>query len=129
MAFVGSVEFITLKGGPAEQAEEVETITRSNIDGVRLRKTGKKPTVRVFRGKRDDTSAANAASSRRTLLAMQGTLQSITDDTGEVETNVGILRVNPGTPRRIESAIGGVQLGAGLYLTEFVLQTVSTELT
>ena len=130
MAFpqLGSVEFLSLKGNPADLGEELEQITRPGIDGVVLRKLGKKPVPQLLRGIVDSSSPANATTAEASVLGLPGTLVTWTNEIDEDKDNVVVIRIVPrGQPTLHLNAVGSTSGGTNVYLQEFDIAVMATE--
>ncbi len=125
---LGSIEFLSLKGNPADLGEELEQITRPGIDGVVLRKLGKKPVPQLLRGIIDSSSPSNATAAEANLLALQGTLVTWTNEIDETKDNVAVIRVAPRTQPTLHlSAVGTTSGAVNPYLQEFDIAVLTTE--
>ena len=124
---IGSVSFISMRGNLALIGEAVETWTRRGSDGLGIRKIGMVPEPVFLSTLADVTGAAGAKTAALAYKALQGSLQTITDDTGQTYSNVLIRRVNIFTPKKVLTSVGGLVGGDHLLRAQWEVQaTVNT---
>ena len=128
-AKIGTFNFVSLKGNvnPAK-GEQLEVITRANVDGVAFRKTGKRAESFEMQSLVDGLSSTETA---LTLLdsykAMQGTLVTLTLEDGSIYNNVMVLRVTEIERLPIKSSVGGIVPGSDYLLRcSWTLQMTET---
>jgi len=111
-----SWDFISLRGTIAAQGEQVEEITRPNVDGHAYAKRGKRGLVMRMRSAADGDDAAGLQTTLVGYKALEGSLVTVIDDFENEWENVLVLEVTPVRQMRLAAAAGG--LTAGLYLIE-----------
>lgn len=116
-AGVGDYDFISFKGGIGPTGQNLEEITRPNVDGIAYRKTGKRALPFQMISIVDVESAQDAQDTLLDYKELQGTLQTIEDDTGKTWEDVAILQVEHISTRKIESAVGGISSNKEYLLT------------
>ena len=97
--------------------ENLEEITRPNVDGIAYRKIGKRALPFQMISVVDVDSASAAQSLLLNYKAMQGALQTIEDDTGEEWPYTAILQVEHISTKKIKSAVGGISTNKEYLLT------------
>jgi hypothetical protein len=96
MASIGSVTFFSLKyGEPAPPGEMVENVTRPGSDGVALRQTGKRGQGFQLVGIQHHANAGAAQTHIDNCQDLQGTLQTVTLDSGNTRTEIAITNTRP----------------------------------
>ena len=119
MSAVGTVTFLTLKREPTPPGEQVEDVTRENVDGIALRRLG-------TRGKPFRVIGVNAVTdgaARKTFLTsclnLQGKIVTITDDWNVEWPYVAILDVQPQRSTAIAGGVGSLANQGILVTVEF----------
>lgn len=111
MPSIGAYDFLSLRGDLVPgNAVQVEEITRPGVGGIAYRHTGARGEPFRMVSLVDTATAAAAATLLRNYKALQGYLTTLADDTGQIWTNVMVLRVTPDQPRQVLAASGIVYL-------------------
>ena len=119
MSSIGGIDVLTITGGIVPgTGENLQDITRPRVDGVGLRKLGKKGRPFSVTTFADMDTAAETKTVMESYKAKQGTLVTVVDDMGQSFTNVAVLDVTPNPPTRGLTASGGLTAG------EYVLSCV-----
>lgn len=114
---IGSYNFVTLKGAVnLGSGENLEAITRANVDGVAYRKTGKRGEPFEMISAVDLTSYSSAATTYENYKALQGTLQTLTIEGGTIYTNMAILNVVEVARQPIITSSGGQNANSTVLL-------------
>ena len=124
---IGGIDVLTFNGGVVPgTGENLQDITRINVDGVGLRKTGKKGKPFTLNSIADMDTAAETKSVAASYKALQGTLVTLVDDFQQSFTNVAVLDVTPGKPSRGRTASGGLTAGEYILPCTWLLQLTET---
>ena len=107
-AGIANYDFISFKGGLGPTGENLEEITRPNVDGIAYRKTGKRALPFQMISTVDVDSAEDAKDLLLDYKLLQGSLWTIEDDTGKEWENVAVIEIEHLYTRKIEGAVGGV---------------------
>jgi hypothetical protein len=126
-AGIGSYNFIAFKGGVNPgTGENLEEITRPNVDGVAYRKIGKKAPPFQMISIADVANDAAATSLLNNYKALQGTLATIELEGGSTYTNVAVLSVEQMERIPVTGSIGGLVEGSTVILKcRWVLQATA----
>lgn len=129
MPGIGAYNFVTLKGeinpGSGHQMEE---ITRPGVDGVAFRRIGRRGFPFKVQSMVDVATDSAAAALLSSYKALQGTVVSLTDETGQVWNNIVVLNVRPAGRKYVVAKSGGLDAGQTGYLVrcEWMLQATET---
>ena len=108
-AGIGTFDFISLKGGVIPgSGEQVEEITRPNVDGVAYRKIGKRGEPFEMESLVDVLDAAAAKTLLTNYKALQGTLQNLELEDGSIYSNVIVLNIRETGRQVVTNSIGGL---------------------
>jgi hypothetical protein len=116
MPSLGSISFITLKGHMALGGLQIEDISREGTDGSAYRKRQYRAEPFQMLGFRDCDTLSDAQAKFDSLVDMQGTSVSLTDDYGVTWTKTMVLDVKKVGMGKLVAAVGGVSSSKGAYL-------------
>jgi len=122
---VGNFLFITLKGTVEPgTGENLDVITRPNVNGVAYRKIGKRSNPFVMSGIVDSLTEASAKDLVYDYKELQGTLVTIKDERGRTWTNVAVLGVRTVSIIPIKTSVGHLSVTnpTQLLTTQWTLQ-------
>ena len=116
-ASIGGNEVLRISGEFQTLAEEVEVITRPNVDGAAYRTMGQRSTPFRMTSVVDVDDAADAETLADTYKALKGTLVTIVDDHGQTHNYVAVLDVDIVRKKKLIVGVGGLSASMG-YLVE-----------
>ena len=126
MPSVGSEQFISVVAEAADPAEMVEEITRPHVDGVALKRTGKRGVPFRVVAVRDVDTQANLEDSLAAYSAMQGTIVTVVNNQGISRQNVAVLRVPPAQIEDMGTAVGGIEGTGWSYMVTQNFECIDT---
>ena len=113
---IGSVTVAVLRGQIPTLGAGLREITREGRNGHAYKQVGTRAPVAELVSITDVVGADGAADHRNGCVALKGTVVTVTYSDGQAVTNVVIIDVVPVRCKRVRTAVGGVQNGAGTYL-------------
>ena len=117
MPNIGVFNFVTLKGGVHPPGQTLGEITRPRVDGEAYRRSGIRGNTFTLTSQVDVDSEVEAKAEIEGYKAIQATLQTVVDSSGQTWTNVVIVRVDPQSRKKIEGAVGGLSTLKGYFVT------------
>jgi len=128
MPSIGSQSFIGLRGAVQPFGERLEEITRAGVDGVAFRKMGKRSRPYQLVSVVDVADASAAEAEVAACKALQGTLQTVTEDNSNATEEVAVLLVDVAAVQPIATPSGGVVDGDnGTFLVRLVWTLQNTK--
>jgi len=128
MPSIGSQSFISLRGALQPFGERLEEITRAGVDGVAFRKLGKRSQPYQMMSVVDVADAAAASAEIEACKALQGTLQTVTEDNSNATEEVAVLLVEVSAVQPIATPSGGTVDGDdGTFLVRLVWTLQNTK--
>jgi len=122
---LGSEDFIRISGGVDVPGERTQEISRPRVDGVALRKVGKRGRPFSMRSVVDVLTAGATADAADAYAKMMGTIVSLYDGLGNQWTELAVRDVVVDTPRRMRNGVGGVNGGSYIVRATWTLQATS----
>ena len=127
MPSIGANNVVVMRGEFQTLADQIEEITRPNVDGVAVRVIGQRGVkFQIYTGVDvDDAAAAEALAA--TYKALQGTLVTVVDAHGQTHTYIAVHHVDIVRKRPLANAVGGLSALAGYWVdAAWTLQETNT---
>lgn len=115
---VTSVTFATMIGLPLPFGEEVEAITRPNVDGMAARKRGDKSRPRNIRTVEDLATVAAVKTRLETYRGLIGAVVTLSDSFLNDWTNAIVMDVRLIRSAKLLASVGGIQGSAAAAMIE-----------
>jgi len=124
MSSIGGRSVLSIDGDfDLATGEQLEDITRANVDGISYRKLGKRGHPFQLISLVDVATAGAAKAELEAYKALQGTLVTVVDDTGASVSQLAVLSVRRAGPvRRVVNPVGGVNGGSYLLAARWDLE-------
>lgn len=121
MAQIGAYSVYSISGVPEQMGMGHKVSSRPGVNGYDIVLLGGRSEPSALVVKHDFTSAGNMKAGVVSLMGLKGQVVSVSDDFGNVWSNLLVERVVVKSAQRVTHAVGGFNAGVGSvrYFVEF----------